>query len=116
MGNTVFFGPRWDAPLLDDAEKVATPAGKPCMRCAEPIVEGERGLIRVAIRQVPGGAFEGSPEPIHAECDLIGVVGHTVGVCRCTGYDTSTRAAARLAWQRIGERRGRDLGEVAINE
>lgn len=111
MSNTVFFGSRWDAPLLDGAEQTQTPVGKPCMRCTEPIVEGDRGLIRVAVRQVPGGAFEGTSEPIHAECELIGVVGHTVGVCGCRGYDTATRAAARLTWERVGERRGRPLEE-----
>lgn len=113
---TVYFGPRWDAPLLDGAVQTATPVGKGCMLCAEPVADGDRGLIRVAVRKVPGGEFAGSPEPIHAECDLLGVVGHTVGVCRCTGYDTTSRAAARLAWQRIGERRGCDLGKVDPDE
>lgn len=115
MGNTVYFGPRWDAPLLDSATHVPTPAGRRCLSCGEPVVEGDRGLIRVAVREVPGGKFEGAPEPIHAECDLLGVVGHSVGVCRCTGHDTTTRSAARLAWARVGEQRGRDLGEVATD-
>jgi len=115
VGNTVYFGPWWDAPLLDRADQAPTPVGQPCLQCAEPIVEGDRGLIHITMRKVPGGPLEGRPEPIHAECNLIGVIGHQVGVCRCHGYDTSTRAAAQLAWKRVGEWRGRDLGEANTN-
>ena len=32
------------------------------------------------------------------------------------GYDTSSRGAARLAWERTGERRGRDLGKADTDE
>lgn len=103
-----FFGDRWDAPLIDEADQVPTPIGQSCFRCGELVAAGDRGLIRMVAREL-GGELQAAAEPVHAECDLIGVVGHLVGVCHCTGYDTSTRAAARLAWQRAGEQRGRAL-------
>lgn len=106
----LFFGDRWDAPLVDDAVQVPTPVGQFCFNCTEPVAEGDRGLIRRVVRMVDGQPV-GSDEPTHAECDLIGVLGHQMGVCSCTGYDTSSRAAARLLWRRVGEQRGRDLAD-----
>jgi len=108
--HTLFFGERWDAPMVDDAQQVPTPIGLACFNCTEPVVEGDRGLIRTVVRMVDGEPV-GSAEPTHAECDLIGVMGHQMGVCSCTGYDTTTRAAAQVLWQRIGEERGRDLAD-----
>lgn len=92
---TVFFGERWDVPLLENATQVETPVGVDCLNCSEPVADGDRGLLR-------GAFINGNPcvVPIHAECDLIGVIGHLMGVCHCTGYDTSSREAARLAWER----------------
>lgn len=100
-----FFGDRWDAPIVDDAVQVETPVGQICYECAEPIEDGDRGFIRATMREV--GKTMGC-EPVHAECDLRNVMGHTVGVCSCTGHYGS-RADAKLVWQRVGEERGRDL-------
>lgn len=111
-----YFGPRWHAPILDDARHAPTPVGHPCLRCREPIADGDRGFVRAVWRRSgmpvdaatlanpedlpPDGVA--SIEPIHAECEAIGVVGHQYGVCTCTGWDTSSRAAARELWQRLG--------------
>lgn len=108
--SVLFFGPRWDAPMVDEAQQVPTPAGEICFNCGEAIADGDRGLIQTVVRLVDGLA-QGSVEPTHAECNLIGVMGHDMGVCSCTGYDTRTRAAAQVLWDRIGQARGRDLGE-----
>lgn len=105
---TVFFGERWDAPIVDDAEQVPTPVGQRCYDCGESVEDGDRGFVRGVGRMVDG-ELVGSVEPIHAECDLRGVMGHQVGVCSCTGHDPS-RATGRLVWARVGEMRGRDLG------
>jgi hypothetical protein len=42
---TLFFGPRWDAPRVDHATQVDTPAGQWCVDCKEPIEPGDRGLM-----------------------------------------------------------------------
>lgn len=66
------------------------------MNCRERIVRGDRGWMRAyADENVSGVA------PVHRECDLIDYLGHSFGVCRCAGYDTRSRAAALLLWQRV---------------
>jgi hypothetical protein len=37
----------------------------------------------------------------HPECLALGTVGHDYGVCRCTGYDPTSRVAARELWRRL---------------
>lgn len=93
--------------MVDDATRVPTPVGRPCLaECGDLIEEGDRGLMR-AVGRMAGGQLVGSIEPIHAECELLGVVGHQVGVCSCKGFGHD-RAAARLAWERMGQRPGGD--------
>lgn len=84
---------------MDGAARVPTPIGQPCLQCNESIVEGDRGLMVAVYHSV----FKSSVEPVHAECEVLPIVGHLVGVCSCTGYDTRTHAAALLAWQRLPE-------------
>jgi hypothetical protein len=85
--STLYFGPRWDAPVVDHAQQVPTPVGLACYDCEEPVVEGDRGLLR-------GG------RPVHAECDLRRVMGHQVGYCSCTGCPP-TRESGRLVWAKV---------------
>lgn len=106
--HTLFFGERWDAPIVDHARQVETPVGQPCLACTEAVEQGDRGLIRATIRSDGNDGWVSAAEPIHAECDLRGVLGHQYSICHCTGYDDS-RATARLVWQRVGQHRGRDL-------
>jgi hypothetical protein len=96
----LFFGQRWDAPIVDDATPVDTPVGQCCYDCGEPVSDGDRGFIRAVPRLGGDGEPVGSAEPIHAECDLRSVMGHTLGLCRCTGYP-SDRATARLVWEMV---------------
>jgi hypothetical protein len=88
-----FFGERWDSPRIDHSTQVETPIGRTCPYCSEPIVEGDRGVWTTA------GAM-------HAECELLRGVGHTFGVCTCTGFDMTSRAAARELWNRVEVARG----------
>jgi hypothetical protein len=108
MSHTVFFGERWDAPAVDHAQQVATPVGQKCLDCTDPIEEGDRGLLIGTVRTGLNGEHVGSIEPIHAECMLRETQGHLYGLCHCTGHP-SNRATAKLVWDRIGQRRGRDL-------
>lgn len=93
---SIAFGPPWNAPVSDASVFVATPVGKPCLNCREPIADGDRGFLRPVMR-----ADGATVEPLHAECEMIGLAGHTWGVCHCTGYDTTSREAARLLWFRV---------------
>jgi hypothetical protein len=83
---TVYFGDRWDAPILDGRiHQVATPVGDQCLFCGEPIEAGDRGLMRNAIRERDGQPVA-SIEPAHMECDrrmMVGNVAHLEGRCNC---------------------------------
>jgi hypothetical protein len=94
--NVIYFGPRWDAPMLDDAVRAKTPIGQPCLFCAEPIEGGDQGFMTIVV-----GTDDPEPQPAHAECQALGIVGHDFGVCSCTGYDNN-REAARELWRRMG--------------
>jgi hypothetical protein len=90
---TFFFGERWDAPIVDDARQVATPAGASCYDCAEPIEDGDRGFVRATVLADGTGQIG----YVHAECDLRSTCGCMAGLCGCTGHP-SNRATARLVW------------------
>lgn len=96
---TLFFGPRWDAPVVDHAEQIPTPAGARCYDCRERVVEGDRGFLRPHFTVVDGEPV-GVAMAVHAECDLSAVLGHMVGVCSCTGWEYG-RARAREVWRRV---------------
>ena len=95
-----YFGEPWGVPALAHAIPVSTPIGQPCLGCGECVADGDRGWMRGYVKDItPDGHVIRSVVPIHAECELRSVVGHMVGVCRCTGHDAS-RATARLVWER----------------
>lgn len=104
-----YFGEPWDAPALDDATWVPTPVGEQCEICHEAIVSGDRGWIRGAVRTV-SGLLAASTAVLHAECEVLTIVGHSVGVCFCTGYG-HTRAAALEAWDRLNRLRTAEASE-----
>lgn len=58
-----------------------------CDECGEGFRGGERILPR------PGGA-------VHIDCEMLGIIGHTWGVCGCHGFKHD-RAAARELRRRI---------------
>lgn len=99
----MIFGGKWDAPICESALEVPTPVGEPCMRCGEEIVEGEQGFMRMVVEPF-GIVTSYSHQPIHVECDMVGIVGHLVGVCTCTGWDTTTREAARECERRFHDK------------
>jgi hypothetical protein len=101
---TLFFGQPWGPPLgkrqPQGSHPVDTPVGQPCGVCTEPIAEGDHGFVRAVIRDA-GILTAHEVVAVHAECEALGVVGHSFGVCSCTGYGR-TREAALLLWQRLG--------------
>lgn len=112
---TVYFGPRWDAPLLDDPDdgspapiQVATPVGDPCYVCTGKIAEGERGLVRAGAKVGDNGKPVAIKLFVHTECEMLGVIGHVYGVCTCSGWDTGTRAAALELLRVLNEQRAKD--------
>ena len=103
----VYFGARWDAPLLDRAIEGETPVGATCYWCDEPIVRGDRGFIEAALRPVNDELTVGVTH-VHAECRLDEFCGHNVGLCRCTGVELS-RARARQVWACYFDEEGNSL-------
>lgn len=115
----MFFGERWDAPVCDPpAKQIPTPVGERCYRCNEAIIAGDQGHLfgSVAADESLGTTA------VHRECFLLDVVGHMVKVCSCTGWDTTSRAAAREAIARVeagwlvADEMERDLGPVSEEE
>jgi hypothetical protein len=104
-----YFGEPWDAPALDGAVQVPTPEWQACALCGEPVMASDRGWIRGHLTAGPDGRPVTRVVPHHAECELLSVAGHLVGVCSCTGWD-SGRPAAREAWRRLTEHGGVDHG------
>ena len=82
----------------EEQQRAETPIGKLCLSCREAIQDGDSGLIVAVVRDE-----EASIEPIHVECQALGVVGHDYGICTCTGHDTGSRAAALELWEKMGQ-------------
>lgn len=76
-----WFGSRWNAPLNESCEQVATPTGTGCSWCGEPIEWWASGILmdhlsNTNIRR----------RPQHLECHLrsgLGSFGHQLGLCSC---------------------------------
>jgi hypothetical protein len=94
---TQFFGERWDAPIVDDAEQVLTPVGLPCYDCGHAIEANDQGFLRPYVSQGDlDGTFKAELRPIHRGCDMAGSAGHVFGVCSCTGWDDHYEAGKEL--------------------
>ena len=62
-----------------------------CVGCEQPIVDGERSVATIVIRQ-----DRTEQARMHPECLALPIVGHQFGVCSCTGFDTSRASALEL--------------------
>lgn len=120
-GNAVF-GARWDAPIADDAPVYSTPVGMACYDCAEPIADGDRGMLRGGVWSDPDrpGGYITQVRPVHFECDTLGMIGCLWGICHCrqprdacSGQvginidDMPRRTAALLLLERMNAARAR---------
>jgi hypothetical protein len=90
MRMTLYFGEAWDAPVFDGGQvrQVETPVGEACMYCFEPVADGDRGYMEVAVARVEGG-HRMSHRPLHRECQLCSVLGnfaHVQGLCQYVGH------------------------------
>ncbi len=109
----VYFGPRWDVPVLDNAVEVDTPVGKTCYWCDELIVRGDRGFVEASLKVERSPTDDNDTTAkvvtqVHAECRLDEFCGHNVGLCRCTGVPLS-RDRARQVWARYFDEEGTSL-------
>jgi hypothetical protein len=86
----LFFGQRWGVPALEGAIRINTPVGMACLTCKESIVDGDRGFIRAAYDGV-----DYRTAAIHAECELLGIVGHDFGSATAP---VSTPPLVRRPW------------------
>lgn len=103
-----FFGELWDAPRFDAGGGLRplpkpTPTGEECSQCKEPIAEGDRGTWGFVLE----GPAQFKLRPVHAECEMLSSIGHTLGVCGCTDYGgtTTRREAALLLLERLNHAR-----------
>ena len=76
----MFFGQRWDAPIVDDADQVPPPVGYACDHLIEP---EDQGLIRPYF----DANEKVTLKPVHRGCEMGMIVGHHFGLCSCTGWD-----------------------------
>ena len=65
---------------------MATPVGQPCSNCDRNFEDGDQGLMRMAVVGGPDDLLRAEMKPVHRGCDILGIVGHHLGVCGCTGY------------------------------
>ena len=106
---TLFFGLKWDVPLLDSATQFETPVGEACLHCKEPIEIQQQGLLRNYVSgKDEAGNWMGGLAPLHRECDLrmtLGSIGHLERRCSCYGGTEddppgmTTREAARAVYE-----------------
>lgn len=104
----IIFGKLWDAPVCDDATQTDTPVGTHCLRCDEPIVQGDQGFVWP---MVVGEIEDWTLTAMHRECFMSETCGHTVGVCTCTGWDSHSRDAAKEVLRRVEAGALRNLGD-----
>lgn len=86
-----WFGQSWGAPCCEPEEHVPTPVGSPCLRCREPIREGDQGLVKPHIRDC-GGQWVGTIEPLHIECFLRSIRRHGPECPHCRGVEPRDHA------------------------
>lgn len=96
-----YFGEYWDVPATELLDRLPTPVGEKCLDCGEPIVLGEQGYIMPCILdQDEHGRWITDFRPIHRECQLLSVVGHTYGYCSCNDYQGLTRRQGAIkTWE-----------------
>ena len=80
---TIFFGERWDAPIVDHARQESTPVGTACYLCKRAIAAGDQGFIRSLFTE-KGLAGDLA---VHRGCDMATSIGHLFGICSCTGWE-----------------------------
>src|SRR5687767_9349030 len=81
---TVFFGERWDAPIVDHARQAPTPQGQACYLCDRAIEADDQGFIRPLFTE----SGQAEDLAVHRGCDMATTIGHIFGLCSCTGWET----------------------------
>jgi hypothetical protein len=109
-----WFGSAWPsehvrAPVCeDDAMRIPTPVGLPCMWCDELIEEDDRGEDIVMVVSDGDAGVIAKTAYMHIECSFRQVMGgpaHIRGECMCSGGDKdpddgmTPHEAARYVWE-----------------
>lgn len=106
-----YFGERWDSPQFDEPGwvRVDTPIGKPCALCGEPIECGDRGMFMGGV-----AVLDGQPTAMvhghHMECLMLTTIGHTYGVCGCSGFGMDGPSREELVRRLDAQRAERGMG------
>ena len=94
---TDYFGKPWNAPAVEEAQRVRRPLGRRCGYCRFRITPWARGFI------LPSGDGACSKDwrslgiPWHRECLFSTVAGHMHGLCGCTFPARTPRERYRLS-------------------
>jgi len=70
-----------------------------CLYCHELIAEADQGYKMPLM--VEGVVIDTAA---HGGCHAVQIIGHLYEICRCTGWDTGTKAAGDAMWRRLGHR------------
>jgi hypothetical protein len=66
----------------------------------------EHGILSAAAHHTNGGGWQiGMLAAAHPGCQALGIIGHDLEVCHCTGWDTSSRAAGDELMRRLARTR-----------
>lgn len=87
-----WFGQSWGAPCCDPEDHVPTPIGRPCLRCREPIREGDQGLVQPVVGAYAPSGYHYGFEPLHIDCFLKGILPHGPECPHCRGVEPRDHA------------------------
>ncbi len=80
-----WFGKSWRAECCEASSHVATPVGRLCLRCREPVLMGAQGLLQPCVHGVKDGKVEATLEPIHLDCLVRSMRPHGPECPHCRG-------------------------------
>lgn len=82
-----WFGKNWGAPACDPNDHAPTPVGQLCMRCREPILIGQQGILMPFVHYIEGTTGHVTIEPTHLDCFLRKMRPHGPECPHCRGKE-----------------------------
>ena len=83
---TQWFGKSWGAPCCEEDEHVPTPLWAACLRCKEPIREGDQGIVTPLVSMI-GDVYTGTTCAYHLDCWTKHLLPHGPDCPHCRGVE-----------------------------